>query len=181
MIIDRYGTILDSFMTSYGIVVHDGKYAICLEYESEEDVKKKQEALRLRNELRTTDYQAIKYAEGCYTEAEYAEKKAYRQLLRDQVNEIELAINNPTISDEGKRLAEEIAEASIELNELKNAVDGLSNAFCLMLLSSEYRDANTEQLKDEYWKEHGIQEKVDKIHSLQKNISEKKEIISGGI
>ena len=54
---------------------------------------KKQEYLKeitkLKKLLSDTDYQAIKYAEGCYTEEDYAPIKAQRQAWRDRINELE--------------------------------------------------------------------------------------------
>lgn len=49
--------------------------------ESEIAVKKQQ--------LADTDYQAIKFAEGALTAEEYAESKAARQTLRDEINALE--------------------------------------------------------------------------------------------
>lgn len=46
----------------------------------------------LKNLLASTDYQAIKYAEGQITEEEYAEIKAQRQAWRDEINELEKII-----------------------------------------------------------------------------------------
>ena len=46
------------------------------------------EITELKFELKQSDYKAIKYAEGCYTENEYAEVKAHRQALRDRINEL---------------------------------------------------------------------------------------------
>lgn len=40
-------------------------------------------------ELGATDYKALKYMEGWLTEEEYAPVKAQRQVLRDQINELE--------------------------------------------------------------------------------------------
>ncbi len=39
--------------------------------------------------LAATDYEALKYAEGFISEEDYAEIKAYRQGLRDEINEME--------------------------------------------------------------------------------------------
>ena len=54
------------------------------------------EKLRLRKRLQglhtllaRTDYRALKYAEGYYTEEEYAPYKAERQALRDRINALE--------------------------------------------------------------------------------------------
>jgi hypothetical protein len=43
----------------------------------------------LKQLLRDSDYKAIKYAEGCYTEDEYKETKELRQSYRDEINKLE--------------------------------------------------------------------------------------------
>ena len=43
----------------------------------------------LKGELARTDYEAIKYAEGWFTDTDYAEIKAQRQAWRDEINELE--------------------------------------------------------------------------------------------
>ena len=43
----------------------------------------------IRVELQQTDYKAIKYAEGCYTDAEYAPTKTMRDTLRAEYNTLE--------------------------------------------------------------------------------------------
>ena len=43
----------------------------------------------LKNELAESDYKAIKYAEGWYSEEEYAPIRAKRQALRNRINELE--------------------------------------------------------------------------------------------
>ena len=43
----------------------------------------------LKQELMSSDYKAIKYAEGWLTEEEYAPIKAARQAIRDEINELE--------------------------------------------------------------------------------------------
>ena len=43
----------------------------------------------LKSELRRTDYQAIKYAEGWISAEDYAETKAQRQEWRDEINQLE--------------------------------------------------------------------------------------------
>jgi len=48
-----------------------------------------QEIESLKGELASTDYKAIKYAEGYYTDEEFAPIKAHRQELRDRINELE--------------------------------------------------------------------------------------------
>ena len=45
--------------------------------------------LALKDELQKTDYKAIKYSEGWLTEEEYAETKAERQRIREEINRLE--------------------------------------------------------------------------------------------
>lgn len=45
--------------------------------------------LNLKKQLQETDYKAIKYAEGWLTEEEYAEIKAERQRIREEINRLE--------------------------------------------------------------------------------------------
>ena len=52
------------------------------------------EIIHLKKMLDSTDYKAIKYAEGILTEEEYAPIKAERQALRDEINRLELELNN---------------------------------------------------------------------------------------
>lgn len=47
--------------------------------------------------LQATDYQAIKYAEGFISEADYLPIKQTRQEYRNQINELETQIANETI------------------------------------------------------------------------------------
>lgn len=43
----------------------------------------------LKRKLAETDYEAIKFAEGWFTEEEYAETKALRQSWRAEINQLE--------------------------------------------------------------------------------------------
>lgn len=44
--------------------------------------------VELKEELASTDYKAIKFAEGWLTEEEYAPIKAERQAIRDKINQL---------------------------------------------------------------------------------------------
>ncbi len=46
----------------------------------------------LKKKLSETDYKAIKYAEGWYSDEEYAEEKALRESWREQIRELEAQI-----------------------------------------------------------------------------------------
>ena len=48
----------------------------------------------LKNRLQETDYKAIKYSEGWLTDEEYAETKAERQVIRDEINRLENEIDS---------------------------------------------------------------------------------------
>lgn len=47
---------------------------------------------QLKNKLAETDYRAIKYAEGEYTEEQYAPYKKQRQEWRDEINRLEVEL-----------------------------------------------------------------------------------------
>lgn len=64
------------------------------ELKRKDDKRSKAEQIaKLKNELADTDYKAIKYSEGWFTEEEYAPIKAMREELRDQIRKLELEIN----------------------------------------------------------------------------------------
>ena len=48
-----------------------------------------QRIIELKQLLAQSDYRAIKYAEGLYTEEEYAPYKYQRQAYRDEINRLE--------------------------------------------------------------------------------------------
>ena len=54
---------------------------------------REEQIAKLKNELADTDYEAIKYGEGWFTEEEYAPIKALRESLREQIRKLELEIN----------------------------------------------------------------------------------------
>ena len=62
------------------VEITEEEYNRCLEIH--------QQITELKYQLKLTDYKALKYAEGCYTEEEYAPIKAHRQELRDRINEL---------------------------------------------------------------------------------------------
>lgn len=58
----------------------------------QEQIRKSEIQHRLQEivaELQKTDYKAIKFAEGQYTEEEYADTKLARQTLREEYNNLE--------------------------------------------------------------------------------------------
>lgn len=50
----------------------------------------------LRQLLSHTDYKAIKYSEGFYTDQEYSDIKKQRQRWRDEINELEAELREET-------------------------------------------------------------------------------------
>lgn len=46
------------------------------------------EIQKLKTQLAKTDYKALKYAEGWYSEEEYAAVKAEREALREQIRQL---------------------------------------------------------------------------------------------
>lgn len=54
-----------------------------------ENPSREMQIMLLKNRLQETDYKAIKYAEGWLSEEEYAEVKAERQRIREEINKLE--------------------------------------------------------------------------------------------
>lgn len=99
---------MDFFRREDGIVVKDGDYSICLEYDDNQKAQYKEIAL-LKERLSESDYKALKYADGALSEEEYAPIKAERQAWRDRINEIEKDFKEPTITPREMLIAERIA------------------------------------------------------------------------
>ena len=55
-------------------------------------IERGQRIAELKQKLQQTDYQAIKYFEGCLTDYEYEPIKTQRQAWRDEINELEKLI-----------------------------------------------------------------------------------------
>lgn len=55
----------------------------------------------LKQILTSTDYKALKFAEGQISEKDYEETKQQRQLLRDKINELEAEMNAIGESEDG--------------------------------------------------------------------------------
>lgn len=70
----------------------------------------------LKQKLSDTDYQAIKFSEGWFTEGEFAPMKAYRQSLRDKINELENG-GNPYTFSFGPGLTPTIVHSEEEVSE----------------------------------------------------------------
>lgn len=70
----------------------------------------------LKQKLSDTDYQAIKFSEGWFTEGEFAPMKAYRQSLRDKINELENG-GNPYMFSFGPGLTPTIVHNEEEVSE----------------------------------------------------------------
>lgn len=61
------------------------------------NIVSQQEIARLKFELKETDYYTLKYIEGALSEEVFKEKSAYRQTLRDRIEELESKIVYPTV------------------------------------------------------------------------------------
>lgn len=59
---------------------------------NEEIVGFKQQIAKLKRNLASTDYQALKHSDGFLTDDEYAPAKAQRQAWREEINLLELEI-----------------------------------------------------------------------------------------
>lgn len=87
---------VDSSPTPKGIVANPETHfpEVCdIVVEVDENEQKQSRIAELKANLADTDYQAIKYAEGFITEADYAPIKAQRQAWRDEINALEAQLN----------------------------------------------------------------------------------------
>ena len=75
-----------------GMTVNDAALEAYIASIPEPVITPEEEIAELKAKLASTDYQAIKYAEGVLSEEEYADMKAQRQLWRDRINELEAII-----------------------------------------------------------------------------------------
>lgn len=116
MIIDKEGNILKAWIRGNGPIVKDKAesnpysidFAIAVRY-SDEQKQAFSDIWIYKQYLKSTDYKAIKYAEGAISEEEYAPIKAERARARERINE--LTFPEPTLTreqiDEAERKAME--------------------------------------------------------------------------
>lgn len=114
MIIDTYGNVYQAWFRKNGMLIEDDDnqygihFAIVIPY-TEEQRSIFQEIMGLKNYLKNTDYQAIKYSEGAISEEKFAPIKTKRAEARARINEIEF--EEPTLTreeiDEAERLVME--------------------------------------------------------------------------
>jgi hypothetical protein len=109
MIIDAKGNKLPAWYRKDGKLIFDTAYgvefAIGVEY-SEEQKEQFARKKELKKYLKDTDYRALKYADGAYTEEEYAPYKAARAAARAEINKIEETFVEPTLTREEIDFAE---------------------------------------------------------------------------
>lgn len=108
MIITREGKILEAYVMTNGIIVKDGQFSICLDY----DEQSREYACQIKDlkaNLRKTDYKALKHADGVLSDEEYASVKEERQQWRDRINALQELIIIPTITRDEMDVAEQVA------------------------------------------------------------------------
>jgi hypothetical protein len=126
MIIDVNGKELPIWYRKDGALIFDEdneyniKFAIAVEY-SDEQKSLFAEKKALKKYLKDTDYRALKYADGCYTEEEYKPYRESRANARARINEIEEVFKEPTLSREEIDRAERLAIEKLKESEGKNA------------------------------------------------------------
>jgi hypothetical protein len=72
------------------------KHPILVAYDNSKEVEKenaRKEIAELKQLLKDTDFKAIKYFEGYYTDEEYEPIKLKRQSYRDKINALEVLLN----------------------------------------------------------------------------------------
>jgi hypothetical protein len=75
----------------------------------------------VRKYLKDTDFRALKYADGCYTEEEYKPYKDARASARNEINEIEETFSEPTLTREEIDTIERLAMEKLKESEVGNA------------------------------------------------------------
>ena len=81
----------DEWLASMGWTLQDKDYQPIVPASTLLTNAKTEKENQIKRLLAKTDYKAIKWSEGCLTDEQYAETKAYREALRTAYNEIELA------------------------------------------------------------------------------------------
>lgn len=121
MTIDRDGAIVPGQAWWYenGPLIRDTEnpynieFFIGVPYNDEQKAQYKQIA-ELKRKLRDSDYKASKYADGAYTEEEYAPIRAERASWRAEINRIEETFTPPTLTREEMDRAEKIAMETLK-------------------------------------------------------------------
>ena len=62
------------------------------------NIHPKLQIIALKQQLQSTDYKAIKYAEGWLSEEEFAPIKAERQAIREEINRLETELQGGDFS-----------------------------------------------------------------------------------
>lgn len=114
MIIDTAGTEYPAWFREDGKLIFDEenkyniKFAIGVRY-SEEQKELFRRKKELKKYLKDTDFRALKYADGAYTEEEYKPYREARAAARAEINAIEEKFIEPTLTREEMDEAEELA------------------------------------------------------------------------
>ena len=122
MIIDEKGNILPAWYRKDGVVIRDNdnpygiEFSVCAYY-NEDQREKYAEIAENKKYLKVTDFRALKYADGAYTEEEYRPYKEARAAARARINEIEETFIEPTLTREQLDEAERIAMEQIIIDE----------------------------------------------------------------
>lgn len=131
MIIDKDGNLLQLWERKNGKPIFDceNKYGvefhIVVPYTAEQ-TEMYTSLKMLKKMLEQTDYKALKYADGAYTEEEYAPIRQQRAEWRALINEIEAVFIEPTLTREEIDRAEALAME--KLKEAKNADSKLADS-----------------------------------------------------
>ena len=124
MIIDREGNQYEIWERKNGYPIQDTDNKYGIEFFIVIPYTERQKALfsetkLLKELLSQTDFKAIKYSEGAYTEEEYAPVKKARAEWRARINEIEMEFVEPSLTREEMDMAEDLAIE--KLKEAENA------------------------------------------------------------
>ena len=123
LIIDNRGEIVNGWIRANGPAIFDpaanNRFGIDFHigvYYTDDEAAKFHEIRELKHYLDSTDWRALKYADGAYTEEEYAPYKQARANARARINEIESTFIEPTLTR-----AEIDAAETVAMENLKGA------------------------------------------------------------
>lgn len=102
---ENYGKVRK---VSDGIYVKSDWAEVLIPYESESQKSMAVRMSEIQETLAATDYRAAKYAEGLYTEEEYAPYKAERQALRDEYNALAAQYTPPVYTEDQLEMAKKL-------------------------------------------------------------------------
>lgn len=123
MIITLNGDVIEAVWTGNGVIQKKGIFSIFVPYTDKQKAEYA-EMQTCQHSLASSDYKAIKYSEGLYTEEEYKPIKEERQKLRDRYNEIQGSFDFKYLTEEE---VDEVIDKYYQKHPSPNIEGGIDN------------------------------------------------------